>query len=124
MLGALAVATTVALTPMLATLLADQAARQFDEGNMRQAAELSGQSLMLVPSLETLTTQVISLQRAGDDAAARATLREHQQVWLHRLDGLQLAQPLLEDDQELGPDITRRIDKLQNQQAARALPAA
>jgi hypothetical protein len=122
MLGALAVATTVALTPMLATLLADQAARSFDEGNMRQAAELSGQSLLLVPSLDTLTTQVISLQRAGDDDAARATLREHQQVWLHRLDGLRLAQPLLEDDRELGPDIERRIDKLQNQQAARTLP--
>lgn len=118
MLAALAAATTVALTPMLATLLADQAARKFDQGKMHSAAELSAQSLLLVPALDTLTIQVAALQRSGDDAAARDTLRDHQQVWLHSLDGLGLAQQLLHDDPELGPDIARRITTIENRQAA------
>jgi hypothetical protein len=117
MLGALAVATTVALTPMLATLLADQAAAAFDDGRYADAAELSDQSMLLVPSVDTLTVQVISLQAAGDEDAARELLRDSQQVWLHRLDGLLLAQDLLADDPKLGPEIEQRIEQLQTRQA-------
>lgn len=119
MLGALAVATTVALTPVLASLLADQGSRAFDEGQPRRAAELFGQSLTLVPELDTLSLQVISLQAAGESEAARDLLRENDAVWLHRLDGLLLAEPLLADDPELGDDIERRIDKLQRRQDER-----
>jgi hypothetical protein len=119
MLFALAVATTVALTPMLASLLGDQAARRFDDGDYSAAADLSEQSMLLVPSVETLTVQVISLQAGGDDEAARDVLRDHKQVWWHQIEGLKLAQQLLADDPNFGNDIDRRLAKLEAAQAAR-----
>ncbi|MCB0880045.1 MAG: hypothetical protein KDC46_13825, partial [Thermoleophilia bacterium] len=119
MLVALAAATTVALTPMLATLLADQAANAVDDGNPRRAAELSAQSMDLVPSLETLYVQVIALQQQGDKPAARDALRANEQVWLHQLDGLLLAQPLLGDDPEYADRINSRIERLQTLQDSR-----
>ncbi len=119
MLVALALATTVALTPMLASLLVDQAASRFDEGNFTESAALAEQSMLLVPSLDTLRVQVISLQKSGDRNDARAALRENQQVWLYRLDGLELARDLLAEDPELGPDIERRIAKLEAARDAR-----
>jgi len=119
MLASLAVATLAALTPMLAALLSEQAGEQFDAGRPLRAAELSAQSLQLVPSLDTLTVQVISLENAGRDKEARAVLRANQQVWFTRMDGLLLARDTLADDRELGPRIERRIAKLERERAER-----
>ena len=119
MLVALAAATTVALTPMLASLLADQAATSFDEGDFSRSASLAEQSVLLVPSFDHLATQVISLQIEGDDEAARQALRSNEQVWSHQLNGLQLAEPLLGDDPKLGPMIRDRIDDLEAERDAR-----
>lgn len=119
MLVALALATTVALTPMLASLLGDQAAKRFDDGNYAEAATLSEQSLLLVPSMETLSVQVISLRADGREEEAREVLRDNEQVWLHRLDGLLLARDLLADDPELGDEIDHRIEVLEAARDAR-----
>jgi hypothetical protein len=119
MLLALAAATTVALTPMLAALLADQAAHRFDDGAFAESASLAEQSLLLVPSIDTLTVQVLSLQNAGDSDAAAQALRSNQQVWSHQLAGLELARLILEDDPELGPLIERRTAELEAARDAR-----
>jgi hypothetical protein len=120
MLATLALATTLALTPMLATLLADQAARRIDDGELQEAADLAAQSVQLVPALDTLTLQVISLQGLGEEEAARDALEANEQVWLHRMDGLALAAPLFEGDAERSAEIARRTEQLQSQQADRA----
>jgi hypothetical protein len=117
MLVSLAAATMVAFVPMLAALLADQAATKFDAHQPNKAASLAEQSLQLVPSFETLQVQVISLQSAGHEQAAAAVLRAHEQVWSHSLSGLTFAQDLLKDDPKLGPKIERDIARLQREQS-------
>lgn len=108
MLCSLAAATMVALVPMLAALLADQGAERLDAGKPREAATLFAESMQLVPALDTLTLRVVSLQGAGREQEARQVLRETEQVWITRIDGLRLAEDLLDDDPEFGP----RIDQL------------
>lgn len=117
MLGSLAAATTIALTPTLATLLADQATTAFDDGKPRKAASLSEQSMLLVPSLDTLQVQVLSLQAQGLDSEARGVLSDHEQVWSTSMAGLRLGRDLLADDADLGPRIERRIKQLEDQRA-------
>ena len=112
MLGALAAATLVAFVPAVASLLADQATEDLDHQRPAAAAKLYAQSLQLVPSLDTLTLQVVALDQAGQHAAARQALRDHEQVWSVRRDGLELARDVLGDDRELAPMINRRIEQL------------
>ncbi|MEO6867881.1 MAG: O-antigen ligase family protein [Gaiellales bacterium] len=119
MLVSLAIATLVAFTPMLATLLADQGAARLDDGQPHRAANLFAQSEQLVPSMETLTLQVISLQSAGQAAEAKRVLRDRQQVWFEQLDGLLLAQSVLGEDPELGPRIERRLAEMQRDRDTR-----
>jgi len=121
MLGSLAAATSVALMPMLAVLLVDQAAREFDAGRPGKSASLAAQSMLLVPSLDTLTVQVVSLQAAGRDNEARRVLRSNEQVWFTRLPGLLLARDPLADDPDLAPRIERRIAELEHDRANREI---
>lgn len=112
MLGSLAAASLVAFVPLVASLLVDQGVDEFDAHRPGAAAGLFEQSVALVPSLDTLTLQVVSLQAAGRPGDARKALRDHQTIWSTNRDGLFLAGPLFNDDPKFGPLIARRIAQL------------
>jgi hypothetical protein len=117
MLASLAAATVVALVPALAALLADQGVRRLDAGEPVRATKLFDQSRQLVPSLETLSLQAISLQASDDAERARELLRENEQVWLTTQDGLELGQELLADDPVYGPRIDRALARIEHEHA-------
>lgn len=113
-LAGILVASTLALVPFAAGMLADQAAVDIDERRYASAAANAERSMTLLPAYDTLQLQVIALELAGRDEAARRALTRAEAIWFTRPDGLLFAKDRLSDDPRWSERIDRQIEVLED----------
>lgn len=116
-LGVIAAATLVALVPAFAGLLADQAARDIDNGKLASGADRAHQSMQLLPTFSTLQLEVIALEASGQRNEARQQLSATERVWFPLPTGLRFAQRRFPEGSKQHAQITRRLEQIEAEQA-------